>query len=151
MADKRGATQREYNPGHMLDMLVSRMNLAGDLGLSRKLNIARSAIERMRRNELPVDATMLVLMHEASGIQTAELRMLMGDRRKAFRISYHYSHKKPKLTLANANAMQLETPAISGRRLLGKIQKKPAVAPQLTPSLLSSRTKADSRDLFEAE
>lgn len=117
-------TRLDYNPGRMLDLLNSHMKLKSDVALSRKLNIPKSSVDRMRRNEISIDATMLVLMHEASGLQTSELRMVMGDRRKAFRISAQYAYGSPNpATSFHAKQSHLEFGA-KFNSLLGVIPAK---------------------------
>jgi hypothetical protein len=82
------ATHVVYNPNRLLDTLIERMGLKNDGALSRKLNVARAVIGDIRHGRLPVGASMLMWMHEATGISIGELRALMGDRRTKFRLSY---------------------------------------------------------------
>lgn len=81
-------THAEYNPNRLLDALIERMGLANDGALSRRLNVAKTVISNIRHNRLPVGASMLIWMHEATGISIRELRALLGDRRTKFRLSY---------------------------------------------------------------
>jgi hypothetical protein len=74
-----------YNPAALLDALAQRLQLNGDHALSRKLKVAKHVLANIRRGTLPICASMLLWMHEASGISIDELRRLMGDRRATCR------------------------------------------------------------------
>jgi hypothetical protein len=82
------ATPVAYNPNRLLDTLIERMGLKNDGALSRKLNVAKAVIGDIRHGRLPVGASMLMWMSEATGISIGELRALMGDRRTKFRLAY---------------------------------------------------------------
>jgi hypothetical protein len=77
----------KYDPEHLLDMLIERLNLKNDAALSRALEVAPPVISKIRHRRLPVGASILIRMHEVSNLSIAELRALMGDRRKKYRIS----------------------------------------------------------------
>lgn len=77
----------DYNPGRLLDTLLSMLNLKNDAALSRALEVAPPVISKIRHLRLPVGASLLIRMHEVSGLTIADLRALMGDRRNKFRIS----------------------------------------------------------------
>jgi transcriptional regulator with XRE-family HTH domain len=77
-----------YNPNRLLDTLIERMGLTSDGALSRRLKVAKTVIWNIRHGRLPVCASMLLWMHEATGISISELRALMGDRRTKCRLSY---------------------------------------------------------------
>ena len=79
---------KDYNPNHLLDTLIKRMGLKDDGALSRKLKVATSIIQDIRHGRLPVAASMLIWINEATGISIHELRELMGDRRARCRLSY---------------------------------------------------------------
>src|SRR4051794_6579135 len=86
-------SQVTYNPDNLLDSLIERLNLKNDAALSRALEVAPPVISKIRHRRLPVGASMLIRMHEVSDLTIKELRELMGDRRKKFRISD--KHFKP--------------------------------------------------------
>jgi hypothetical protein len=88
MTQQHQVTPSAYNPGRLLDALITRMGLQNDGALSRKLKVAKTVIYKIRHGHLPVPASMLMWMHEATGISIGELRALMGDRRTKFRLSY---------------------------------------------------------------
>lgn len=76
-----------YDPNHLLDVLIEKLHLKNDAALSRILEVAPPVISKIRHRRLPVGASMLIRMHEESGLSVRELRVLMGDRRDKFRIS----------------------------------------------------------------
>lgn len=83
----RLADQVHYDPNHLLDSLIEKLNLKNDAALSRALEVAPPVISKIRHRRLPVGASLLIRMHEVSDLSIRELRNLMGDRREKFRIS----------------------------------------------------------------
>jgi hypothetical protein len=77
----------EYDPNRVLDAIINKLKLKNDAALSRLLEVAPPVISKIRHNTLPIGATILLRMHEASGIGIRELRDLMGDRRARMRMS----------------------------------------------------------------
>ena len=90
-----------YNPNNLLDALIERMNLKNDAALSRVLEVQPPVISKIRHRRLPVGASLLIRMHEESGLSIKELRELMGDRREKQRISS--VHFKPRGDLTDPN------------------------------------------------
>lgn len=82
------ATQTTYNPNLLLDTLMHHLGIDSDGALSRRLKVAREIISNIRKGTLPVCASMLLWMHEATGISIEELRRIMGDRRRKSRLSF---------------------------------------------------------------
>ena len=82
-----------YNPTRLLDALIDIMHLKNDAALARALEVAPPVISKIRHMKLPVGASLLIRMHEVSELSIRDLRYLMGDRRKKFRISP--THFKP--------------------------------------------------------
>lgn len=82
-----------YDPDKLLDALIERMGLKNDAALSRALEVAPPQISKIRHRRLPIGASLLIRMHEESGLSIRELRDLMGDRREKQRISA--AHFKP--------------------------------------------------------
>jgi hypothetical protein len=76
-----------FNPNHLLDTLIERMKLKNDAALSRMLSVAPPVISKIRHGRLSVGASLLIRMHEETDIGISELRELMGDRRKKYRLS----------------------------------------------------------------
>lgn len=86
----------EYNPNHLLDSLIKKLELKNDAALSRALAVEAPVISKIRHNRLGVGASMLIRMHEVSKLSIEELRDLMGDRRNKFRISpQQFKPKEP--------------------------------------------------------
>ncbi|HVK93639.1 MAG TPA: hypothetical protein VM571_02815 [Noviherbaspirillum sp.] len=81
-------TTAEYNPNRLLDMLLEKMQLMNDGALARKLGVASAVIAGMRNGSIPVMASMLIWMREATGLSIHELRKWMGDRRLTCRPAY---------------------------------------------------------------
>lgn len=74
-----------YDPNNLLDTLIDKLDLKNDAALSRALEVAPPVISKIRHRSLPVGASMLIRMHEVSGLSIKDLRMLMGDQRDKFR------------------------------------------------------------------
>lgn len=83
---KEHADAAKYDPNHLLDSLIERLQLRNDAALSRALGVEPPVISKIRHRRLPVGASLLIRMHEASDITIHELRELMGDRREKYRI-----------------------------------------------------------------
>lgn len=77
----------EYSPSRLLDTLISRLHLKNDAALARCLEVAPPIISKVRHRRTSVSALLLIRMHEVSELSISELRQLMGDRRRKFRIS----------------------------------------------------------------
>ena len=77
MAHHALASQESYNPNHLLDILLGKMQLKNDAALSRLLEVAPPVISKIRHNTLPIGATILIRMHEISDFSIRELRELM--------------------------------------------------------------------------
>ena len=84
---ENGAVSSSYNPNLLLDELVQRLRLKNDAALSRALEVAPPVISKIRHQRLPVGASLLIRMHEVSGLSIRDLRDLMGDRRAKYRMS----------------------------------------------------------------
>jgi len=80
-------SEREYNPNRLLDALIDHLKLKNDAALARALEVAPPVLSKIRHRRLPVGAALLIRMHEVSELTISDLRYLMGDRRKKFRIS----------------------------------------------------------------
>jgi plasmid maintenance system antidote protein VapI len=76
-----------YDPNRLLDTMRERLHLKNDAALSRALEVHPPLISKIRHRRLPVSASLLVRMNELTGLSIRELRNVMGDRRKKFRIS----------------------------------------------------------------
>lgn len=98
-----------YDPNHLLETLIQKLNLKNDAALSRALEVAPPLISKIRHRRLPVGASLLIRMHEVSDLSIKDLRELMGDRRNKFRISD--KQFKPKHVLHNTHSYQAQPSA----------------------------------------
>jgi hypothetical protein len=87
METSKSTEQFQYDPNHLLESLIQKLNLKNDAALSRALEVAPPLISKIRHRRLPVGASLLIRMHEVSNLSIKDLRELMGDRRNKFRIS----------------------------------------------------------------
>jgi plasmid maintenance system antidote protein VapI len=85
--ERRQIVQPEYDPNHLLDVMLDKLKLKNDAALSRMLEVAPPVISKIRHRRLPVGASMLIRLHEVSDLSVAELRELLGDRRQKYRLS----------------------------------------------------------------
>lgn len=76
-----------YDPNHLLDVLLARLELKNDAALSRVLDVARPVLVSIREQSLGVGAWLLLRMAEASNLSIADLRRLMGDQRARLRVA----------------------------------------------------------------
>lgn len=76
-----------YDPDRLLNALIEHLKLKNDAALSRALEVAPPVISKIRHRRIPVGAAILIRMHEVSGFTIRDLRYLLGDRRKKFRVS----------------------------------------------------------------
>jgi len=83
-----------FNPNKLLDKLHEIMCLKNDAALSRRLCVAPSIISNIRRGRIPVGASILVRIHEATNLSIKDLRAIMGDRRATFRMSFELYNKR---------------------------------------------------------
>lgn len=84
-----------YNPNHLLDILLGKMQLKNDAALARMLEVAPPIISKVRHHRLPIGASLLIRMHEVTGLTIRDLRDLMGDRRDKYRLSDAQGRPKP--------------------------------------------------------
>jgi hypothetical protein len=78
---------RDYDAGKLLDTLLDSLRLKNDAALSRLLEVAPPVISKVRHRKMPMSGSLLIRMHEVSGLPIIDLRYLMGDRRSKFRMS----------------------------------------------------------------
>jgi hypothetical protein len=77
----------QYDPGKLLSALGHLLKLRNDVELSKSLHMSTTLIALIRDGRQPVTGAILIMMHEASRITIAELRALMGDRRRSCRMA----------------------------------------------------------------
>lgn len=76
-----------YDPNHLIDSVLDRMDLPDDQALAEALRIPASVIADVRGMRVLVDAPLLLQLHELTGISVLGLRNIMGDRRGKLRYS----------------------------------------------------------------
>jgi antitoxin HigA-1 len=94
MIKKESTVIENYNPGYMFDTLIARMQLKNDEELAQKLKVAKPVVTLMREGKLSISASMLIWLHEASGISLQELRTLLKDKRAKHRMDLYISKAK---------------------------------------------------------
>nr|WP_244545056.1 helix-turn-helix transcriptional regulator [Collimonas sp. OK607] len=75
-----------YGANQLIDAVINKLRLKNDVALCRLMGISPPEISNIRRGRRKVGATLLVRLHEASGISIEELRALIGDHGEKFRI-----------------------------------------------------------------
>jgi hypothetical protein len=93
-------TENTYDPNKLLDFIGIAVNAKTDRALARSLGIAPSHLSKMRNRHLTIGAYMLIEMHELTGLSTKELRKIMGDRRRIYRVSDKGAAAAQRLKLA---------------------------------------------------
>lgn len=76
----------DYDPNRLFDVLMHRLGVSGDKALSQKLNMGKSVVAGIRQKRLPFGASLIMSVHEATGISINELKRILGDRRSKYRI-----------------------------------------------------------------
>lgn len=76
----------EYDPARMLDLLIIGLRAKNDFALARMLEVSPPMISKVRRRRTAVSASLLIRIHEVCGLNIADLRGLMGDRRQKYRL-----------------------------------------------------------------
>ncbi len=102
-----------YDPGRLLDAMLTRMDWKNDAILSQKLNLHNNVIPRIRSGALPLTTSMLLWMQNATGIGIDELRQLMGDRRTKLRVSCTYNQLNDQTNRFSAPSYPSASRAIS--------------------------------------
>lgn len=74
-----------YDPEHFVDSILDRLGLGTDTALAQALQVTPSLIDDIRCMRMPVDAAMLIWIHELTGIDIGGLRNILGDRRRELR------------------------------------------------------------------
>ncbi len=85
-APRNRSTPLPYDPSRLLDTLRITLEAKNDAALARMLGLSPPVISKVRHQQIPVGASVLIRLHEVTGMSIAHLRALMGDRRKQFRI-----------------------------------------------------------------
>lgn len=98
----------EYMPSRLFDLICQQHGLKTDRELARLLGIGSPQTCRVRHGSQPLSGELLLRIHEVTGIQIQQLKILMGDRRSQHRPSRAKSvnleslrgEKKPRLSVA---------------------------------------------------
>ena len=73
-----------YDPNNLFDSLKDRLNLKNDAALSYELEVGPPVISNIRHKRIPISASLLIRIHDVTGLSIKDLRTLMGDRRDRF-------------------------------------------------------------------
>ena len=79
MERARKAEPVSFVSNKLLDTLIAHMQLKNDAHLSRRLGVPPPVVSQMRHRKLTVGATMLLRMHEESGLSIADLKELLTE------------------------------------------------------------------------
>ncbi len=96
----------EYDPNHFIDQLAVRLRAKNDAALCRMLGVEPPLVSKIRHKRLPIGAPLLIRVHEVTGLGIGDLRQLMGDRRRKYRIGEG---------LADRPSGRIDAPALSMR------------------------------------
>lgn len=71
-----------YDPEALLDTLMSILGAPNDRQLAHRLQVAPSQVCKVRKRRISVEPSLLIGMHEETGLSIRQLRALMGDYRQ---------------------------------------------------------------------
>lgn len=77
----------QYTPERLIEVLAEKVSARNEKHLSRRLKIAPSVIEGIRTNAVAVTPSLLALMADRADSSVAELRLVLGDRRRKARMA----------------------------------------------------------------
>jgi hypothetical protein len=84
---KRIEEEVEYMPSRVFDLICKQYELKTDKQLAQLLGIGSPQTCRVRHRLQPLSGELLIRIHEVTGLQIQELKVLMGDRRGRHRPS----------------------------------------------------------------
>jgi hypothetical protein len=96
-----------YDPEALLDTLMSILGAPNDRQLARRLQVAPSQVCKVRKRRISVAPSLLIGMHEETGLSIRQLRALMGDYREHTGPSAKHPHL-PQLEYLNGIQPQRE-------------------------------------------
>lgn len=67
-----------YNPNRLLDEVRSNLRLKNGAALSRVLGVSPPMLSKVRHRRLPVAASLIIQIHDATTLSIDEIRRLMG-------------------------------------------------------------------------
>lgn len=62
------------NVNRLLDFVIDKLELRNDAALARLLGVPPPVISKLRHNTLPLGATIMLRIHEETGLKIRELR-----------------------------------------------------------------------------
>lgn len=65
------------DPNYFLDGLITLLKLKNDAALARAIAVSPPAVSKLRHGRLPVTATLLLRLHDYTGLSIAELRAML--------------------------------------------------------------------------
>lgn len=77
----------KYQPSRLFDAICKHRALKTDSELARLLGIGNAQICKVRHGVQPLSGQLLLRIHEVTGIDISQLKVLMGDRRSKQRPS----------------------------------------------------------------
>jgi hypothetical protein len=95
MTNHSYAVNDGYNPNKLLDLILDKLELKSDAAMSRKLDISAPILSKIRHGLLPVGASILIRMHETTGLTISELQAAVGNRRAKHRYSKPRKRMEP--------------------------------------------------------
>ena len=76
-----------YNPSDLFDLLGKKYSIKTDVQLGILLGIGNPLICKIRRRIQPISGSLLIRIHEITGMSIREIKDVMGDRRSKQRAS----------------------------------------------------------------
>jgi hypothetical protein len=77
---------KSYDPGRLLVYLKQILQVKSDIALSKTLRVSHQLLVAIREQKLAITGAVLILMQEVSQVSIAELRRILGDRRRTCRM-----------------------------------------------------------------
>jgi hypothetical protein len=75
-----------FHPDEMLDAVKMVLKLLSDRELADHFKIGQPILSKIRHRKQGVGSALLIRIHEETHLSIAELRKLMGDRRRTYRV-----------------------------------------------------------------
>lgn len=75
-----GSGRHENHANHaLLNMLIGHLHLEDDRALAQSLKVAPYIVEMMREGRLAISPSMLLWIHDATGVSLRDMRALLDD------------------------------------------------------------------------
>lgn len=85
--DQLVVVDRTYNPGYLFDIIGKKFSVKTDVQLGILLGVGNPSICKIRHRIQPISGSLLIRIHEITGLSIRELKDMMGDRRSKQRAS----------------------------------------------------------------